>query len=214
MNDIGLVIFDCDGVLVDSEWIANREGAKLKTEMGYPISTGEHIQRFTGLANTSPAYQDVLRRLPENYSQIARQRRNEAFKNELKEIPGADHLLSRLRVQWCLASNGDMDKIRTSLEATGLNKHFTENVFNSAMVKHGKPFPDLFLLAAEKMGVEPGRCLVIEDSALGVQAAVAAGMRVWGFLGGSHVYPRLSQLLLDAGAEILFSDLTKLLELG
>lgn len=207
-DEIELIIFDCDGVLVDSELIANREGAKLKSELGYSITTEEHILKFTGFGHKSPEYKEVLARMPANYGEMSKLRRNKAFHAELKAIPGIKELLIKMDIQFCLASGGDLEKIHTTLGITGLTPFFDRKIFSGQMVDHGKPFPDLFLLAAETMKVKPKNCLVIEDSIPGVQAAVAAGMRVVGFLGGSHVYPQLGPALSNAGATALFSDMS------
>lgn len=147
--------------------------------------------------------------MPKNYSELSKIRRNQAFQAELKEIPGIQDVLLSLDIPYCLASSGDVEKIHTTLGITGLLHFFEGKIFSSQMVKRGKPFPDLFLLAAEKSNVKPENCLVIEDSVPGVRAGVAAGMRVMGFLGGSHVYPQLGPALAEAGALTLFSEMPK-----
>jgi HAD superfamily hydrolase (TIGR01509 family) len=210
MKRIGLIIFDCDGVLVDSEWIANREGAYLKTELGYPISIEEHIQRFIGLSPRSPEMLAVRKLLPANYPQLSKERRDRAFRAELKEIPGASALLRSLTTPVCVASSGDFEKIHLSLGLTNLFPFFEGRIFSGQLVERGKPFPDLFLLAAKEMGIQPEACLVVEDSVPGVKAAVAAGMDVVGFFGGSHVYPELRDHLATAGARTIVSTMAEL----
>lgn len=210
MKKIDLIIFDCDGVLVDSEMIANRVSAKLKTEFGFPITTEENIRKFIGLSSKSTEVLEIRNQLPANYPQVLKERRDCAFRAELKEIPGVTELLKTLRTSVCVASSGDLEKIHLTLGITDLYRFFEGKIFSSQMVERGKPFPDLFLLAANKMGVAPENCLVIEDSVPGIRAAVAAGMSVLGFVGGSHIYPELSTNLKAAGAVSIFSEMQNL----
>jgi HAD superfamily hydrolase (TIGR01509 family) len=207
---VELIIFDCDGVLVDSEWIANRESARLKTELGLPTTTEENIRKFTGLGPRSAEVQEVRRRLPPHYPAMAKERRDRAFRAELKEISGMSKVLGELKIPFCVASSGDLDKIHLTLGLTGLLPLFEDRIFSGQMVEQTKPFPDLFLLAARKMGVAASNCLVIEDSVPGIHAAVAAKMLAVGFLGGSHVYPELGERLMAAGAARVFADMAEL----
>ncbi len=209
MNPIALIIFDCDGVVVDSELIANRIGAELKTELGFPFTTEEHIRKFTGLGASSASVAELRKKLPADYSKTADARRAVAFAAELREIEGISRLLETLTVPYCLASNGDLEKIKVTLGVTRLYDRFAGRIFHSGLVKNLKPAPDLFLLAARTMGVEPKNCLVLEDSVAGVQAALAAGMAVAGFTGGSHVYPELPTLLKEAGAPYVFKTMSE-----
>jgi len=185
----GLVIFDCDGVLVDSE----------------PISIGvlvDHIARAGGDVSTALAYETFLGRsmatirqvlreihavdFSEDDMEAIRQDMRQRFAAELTPIPGISDVLGQLNRPFCVASSSQPDRIRLSLGVTGLLDWFEPNVFSSTMVKRGKPFPDLFLHAAKVMGFAPESCVVVEDSPAGIEAAQAAGMRVLGFAGGAH----------------------------
>ncbi|MCF1600504.1 HAD family hydrolase [Streptomyces muensis] len=183
-----LVIFDNDGVLVDSEPISNRLLAAYLTELGHPTSYEDSIRDYMGSA-MHRVHELVLertgRRLPEDFDDVFHARVFAAFERELKAVVGVVDVLERLagdRVPYCVASSGSHERIRVGHRTTGLERFFDEGrVFSSQDVGRGKPAPDLFLYAAERMGVVPERCVVVEDSPLGVQAAVAAGMDVYGF---------------------------------
>jgi HAD superfamily hydrolase (TIGR01509 family) len=138
----------------------------------------------------------------------------EHFRRELKPIPGIVEALDRLTIPYCVASSSQPERIRISLEVTGLLERFAPNIFSAEMVQHGKPAPDLFLYAAKQMGVEPAACLVVEDSAPGIAAAHSAGMRVLAFLGGSHVrQPGYRERLARLGPEREFDDMRMLPDL-
>ena len=186
-----LIIFDCDGVLVDSEIIANRIDAAMLTTLGYPISTEESIKRFTGMnAKTVRALvmQESGISLPENLSELTGQLILQALEEELLPLmlPVLEAPLFNTLTK-CVASSSPRERVLKSLQITGQDHFFKdEHIFTSAQVKNGKPAPDLFLLAAEQMGYHPKDCLVIEDSIAGITAARAANMQVVGFLGGQH----------------------------
>ena len=204
-----LLIFDCDGVLVDSEILSNRAGVELLAELGLEISLEDHIDRFVGrsAADVEKELTALLGRpLPENYSQLKIQRTAELFERELQAITGIHEALENLPGPRCVASGSHLTRIQQSLRLTGLTPYF-EHIFSIDQVKRGKPAPDLFLLAAETLGYAPSDCLVIEDSMTGVQAAKSAGMRVLGFTGGSHCNDTHAQALLDAGAAQVFEDM-------
>jgi HAD superfamily hydrolase (TIGR01509 family) len=183
-----LIIFDNDGVLVDSEPISNRHLAAYLTELGHPTSYEDSIRDYMGSA-MHRIHDLVLertgRRLPDDFDDVFHARVFAAFERELKPVPGAGGVLEKLAadgVPFCVASSGSHERIRVGHRTTGLDRWFDERrVFSAQDVGRGKPAPDLFLYAAERMGVAPERCLVVEDSPLGVQAAVAAGMDVYGF---------------------------------
>ncbi|MFF0010938.1 HAD family hydrolase [Streptomyces sp. NPDC005374] len=183
-----LVIFDNDGVLVDSEPISNRHLAAYLTELGHPTSYEDSIRDYMGSA-MHRIHDLVLertgQRLPEDFDEAFHARVFAAFERELQPVAGVRGVLEKLTadgVPYCVASSGSHERIRVGHRATGLDPWFEEEwIFSSQDVGRGKPAPDLFLYAAERMGVEPGRCVVVEDSPLGVQAAVAAGMDVYGF---------------------------------
>ena len=202
-----LVVFDCDGVLVDSEVIVIDVEADLLAAGGFPITADEIAERYVGLS-----YPDMMRGLeaqfgrpvPDTLSQEVQDRAVLAFEGRLQAVPGIPELLDRYHGPRCVASSSSPQRIDRSLELTGLARHFDpSHIFSATMVEHGKPAPDLFLHAADTLGVEPSACLVVEDSPSGVAAAQAAGMEVVGFVGGGHARPSLSRRLADAGAPLV-----------
>ncbi|MFI0261478.1 HAD family hydrolase [Streptomyces sp. NPDC017056] len=183
-----LIIFDNDGVLVDSEPISNTIMAGYLTELGHPTSYEESIRDYMGAA--MHRVHDLVKErtgqlLPEDFEATLHSRVFEAFERELEPVAGVDEVLGKLTADgtpYCVASSGSHERIRVGHRKTGLEEWFEEEwIFSSQDVGKGKPAPDLFLHAAREMGVAPERCAVIEDSPLGVQAAVAAGMDVYGF---------------------------------
>ncbi|MEK7690863.1 MAG: HAD family hydrolase [Bdellovibrionota bacterium] len=210
MKKLKYIIFDCDGVLVDSEIIANRIEAEYKTELGFPITIEEHIRQFVGSSLKAPEVQEILRRLPSHYLKTVDARVHEAYLAELKAVSGIPEILNSLTTPVCVASNSLPEWIERKLTITGLAKYFPGAMFSSQSVKYGKPAPDLFFYAAEKMGWNPSECLVVEDSEAGVRAGVAAGMTVVGFLGGAHILPGHSERLLAAGTHFLTSDIREI----
>ncbi|GHF87387.1 HAD family hydrolase [Streptomyces griseosporeus] len=183
-----LVIFDNDGVLVDSEPISNRHLAAYLTELGHPTTYEESIQDYMGSAMHrihELVFERTGQRLPEDFDDVFHARVFAAFQRELKPVAGVEDVLEKLTadgVPYCVASSGSHERIRVGHRTTGLDRWFDEGrIFSSQDVGRGKPAPDLFLHAAKEMGVAPERCVVVEDSPLGVQAAVAAGMDVLGF---------------------------------
>lgn len=184
-SQLQLVIFDCDGVLVDSERLAVRTEVEVLAALGWPLSDREIIERFVG---RSPAYMQAAierhlgRRI--DFDRLFMQRHEEVFERELRAVDGVAALLDSLRVPACVASSGTHERIRRSLELVGLAERFDGRVFSASDVAHGKPAPDLFLHAAAAMGAAPGRCAVVEDSVPGVEAGCAAGMAVFAFAGG------------------------------
>ncbi|WMD03319.1 HAD family phosphatase [Streptomyces sp. FXY-T5] len=208
-----LVIFDNDGVLVDSEPISNRLLAAYLSELGHPTSYEESIRDYMGSA-MHRIHELVLertgQRLPEDFDDVFHTRVFTAFEQELVAVAGASEVLEKLAsdgVPYCVASSGSHERIRVGHRTTGLDRWFDEKrIFSSQDVGRGKPAPDLFLHAAERMGVAPQRCVVVEDSPLGVQAAVAAGMDVYGFTA-------MTPAEKLAGATRLFSHMGELLDL-
>ncbi len=214
MHHHAAIIFDCDGVLVDSEPIANRVMVDLLNEHGYPITMEESVARFVG--KTLQTEIEMFRAegradLGELIGRELVPRTLRAFERELRAIAGIDSLLGKLDGRpRAVASGSTRDRLSLSLRLTGLADHFGAHVYSSSMVANPKPAPDLFLYAAERLGVPAKDCTVVEDSVGGVRAGVAAGMRVIGFTGGSHVTPALGQRLREAGAEVVVSDTTTL----
>jgi HAD superfamily hydrolase (TIGR01509 family) len=181
-----LVIFDCDGVLVDSELIANRVLAATITEAGVPMTTEESMRLFMGRRwedSLSQIERRLGRPLPADFSDVYRDRRDAALHAELQPVEGIAAAIERIPIPRCVASSGPPDKIRFTLGRTGLLDLFEGRIFSAHEVDHGKPSPDVFLYAAERMGAEPKRCAVVEDSLVGVEAGRAAGMTVFGYCG-------------------------------
>ncbi|MER7682448.1 HAD family hydrolase [Streptomyces sp. NPDC096934] len=208
-----LVIFDNDGVLVDSEPISNGILAAYLTELGHPTSYEDSVRDYMGSA--MHRVHDLVQertgqRLPDDFDDVFHARVFAAFARELRPVAGAVQVLEKLTadgVPYCVASSGSHERIRVGHRTTGLDRWFDEGrVFSSQDVGKGKPAPDLFLHAAERMGVPPRRCVVVEDSPLGVRAANAAGMDVYGFTAMTPA-ARLT------GATRHFSDLADLLDL-
>jgi HAD superfamily hydrolase (TIGR01509 family) len=206
-----LLIFDCDGVLVDSELIDSRIRSECFQAEGFPV-TIEDLRSHSGISGAGLAemiQERFGRPMPHDFMQATRAKIMRAFVDELRAIDGIIELLGALRVPVCVASNSHTDRVRHSLEVTGLLQFFDPHVFSAAMVDRGKPAPDLFLFAAEKFGVSPDDCLVIEDSVNGVTAARAAGIDVIGFCRGSHCRPGHADGLLAAGCERVFARMTE-----
>jgi HAD superfamily hydrolase (TIGR01509 family) len=202
-----LIIFDCDGVLVDSELLSCNALIECLRRHAIEIDLETAIDRFLG--RSAQAVRDYCalhgRRLPDDFLGELRVAVRAAFSDALKPIPGAAAVLRNLRNPYCVASSSDLERIDHSLRLTGLAQMVGGRVFSADMVRNGKPAPDLFLHAAASMGAAPGRTLVIEDSVSGVQAAKAAGMTVWGFVGGSHLASREGRGRLEAaGADRTF----------
>lgn len=185
---IELVIFDCDGVLVDSERICVRVDAEVLAELGCSFSLDEVVELFVGSSTevcTAIVEEHLGRRLEDNWQRHYAHRYEEALLAELTAVDGIEDALTGLALPFCVASNGDHETIRRSLKTTGLLARFTDGrIFSATDVARGKPEPDLFLHAARSLGVEPERCAVVEDSPYGVAAARAAGTRSFGYAGG------------------------------
>lgn len=208
-----LVIFDCDGVLVDTEPVAGRVFAEAVIELGFPASFDECLRTFRGRSMESAVEiveARIGRKLPESWPDEMWARAAEAFAGGVEAIPGIGEVVARVHgnaVPFCLASSSEIPHIHRSLMSAGLFDFFDGRMFNAAMVARGKPAPDLFLHAAARMGHVPEACVVIEDSVPGVQAGVAAGMRVVGYAGdpmtdatalekeGAHVIRDMSEVL-------------------
>jgi HAD superfamily hydrolase (TIGR01509 family) len=210
---MGLIIFDCDGVLVDSEIIAHSLLAKMMTDLGHPMTTAEAVQKFAGrsLADTLSLMEASLgRSIPDDLGQRYGRLLFERLRRDLKPIAGAKATVAALPYPRCVASSSSLERIRLSLEATDLASLFGANVFSATQVARGKPAPDLYLLAATAMGVAPEHCVVIEDSALGVTAGCAAGMKVIGFTGAAHATQDAARRLAAAGAYSVISSMVDL----
>ncbi len=213
-NHTRLVIFDCDGVLVDSEPLACRVMARELTALGYPLTADDCHDRFTGVSMKTVMERieaDWGQPLPAGFEDHLRDKDFEAFRAELEPVPGIEAMLAHLEIPRCVASSGAPEKIRFTLTVTGLIGAFEPHLFSARMVEHGKPAPDLFLHAAEQMNTPPAACVVVEDSVAGITAARAAGMRVLGFAGASHANsPAYAKTLAAAGADTIFTQMPDL----
>ncbi len=207
MDDLQLVIFDCDGVLVDSETISNGVLARMLSAEGLPTTLAEARRDYQGLLLAEvvlSAEAKLGRALPVGWLARYERERSEEFRRDLEAVPGAADVVARIAaagVAVCVASQGKLEKTRLSLELTGLRDLFADGaLFSAESVPRGKPHPDLFLRAASVMSAEPARCAVVEDTPSGVRAAVAAGMRALGYSADSD-----EAALRGAGAEIVSS---------
>jgi len=201
------IIFDCDGVLVDSEVLALEVELAAAASIGLSYDLGDYKARFMGM--TTQAFFDLLaedcraqtgRDLPEGFQDRCYGEYRAAL-HRLKEIEGAMRAVSQVTHRKAVASSSTADALEEKLRRTGLWDRFAPHVYSTDLVAAGKPAPDIFLYAARKLGTAPRDCLVFEDSVNGVRAARAANMRVWGFSGGGHMDKASSDRLLAAGAE-------------
>jgi len=208
-----LVIFDCDGVLVDSEVIFARILAEHLTAIDFPITLQEAITLGFGKnrATLSAAVAAQFgRALPDKFFETFAVRSAAAFERELLPVSGVEELLAGLSVARCVASNGHLDRVRQRLTVTRLLPFFDPHVFSASQVAFGKPAPDLFLFAAQCLGAAPKDCIVVEDSIPGVEAAVAAGIPVVGFCGGGHCPKDHAERLSGAGCVRVFARMQDL----
>jgi HAD superfamily hydrolase (TIGR01509 family) len=210
---VDLVIFDCDGVLVDSERLTVGVEARILTELGWPHTAEQVVARWMGRSSAAQLAELEQRLGPDGaarFDAVSTAEVHAAFERELAAVEGIDVLLDRLEqagVATCVASSGTHERMRRTLGLTGLYDHFAGRIFSATEVEHGKPAPDLFLHAARRMGAGPGRCVVVEDSVYGVHGAVAAGMTVYGYAGGLTA----ASALEEAGA-VTFQDMAGLVD--
>lgn len=205
-----LVIFDCDGVLIDSEVLSCRCLSEVLAGYGIHADVTEVRDLFLGrsVAAVTAHYAGLRQAIPPHFPDDYAARVREVFTAALRPIAGIGAVLDALKVPRCVASSSDLARVKLSLALTGLSAHFGDHVFTAQMVREGKPAPDLFLFAAQRMGADLRRTLVIEDSVSGVQAGKAAGMTVWGFVGGGHYEGRDGRALLTAaGADRVFAHM-------
>ena len=190
LQSVDLVIFDCDGVIADSEVVSAQVLIRGLLAYDIHIDTDYVFRNFVG--RSFPVVAGIIAErfgvaLPPTFVGDYRAALRNAFADGLQTTPGLLDVLGRLACPACVATSSSAPRVANTLQTLGLADHFGANVFTASQVAHGKPAPDLFLLAASRMSMPPERCLVIEDSAVGVEAALAAGMRVWRYAGGSHV---------------------------
>ncbi|HEX8322406.1 MAG TPA: HAD family hydrolase [Tepidisphaeraceae bacterium] len=213
MPPIDLIIFDCDGVLIDSEIVVCRLVSQEMTRLGYPMTVEEVIERYAGRPEgemIADIEQNWGRRVPDEYFVHIRQQVAHAYATELRPMAGVADALARIQTPVCVASSSYPEKLKLGLETAGLLGRFGPNLISAAWVAHGKPAPDVFIYAAGWMRTPIEKCLVIEDSLPGTRAARSAGMRVFGFTGGTHCPPGHGDRLLDAGAARVFDTFDQL----
>jgi HAD superfamily hydrolase (TIGR01509 family) len=211
MTRADLIIFDCDGVLVDSEVLSCGCLSEVLASHGIGLCVDDALELFVGrsVAAVREHYGALRRPLPDEFSTELKTKVRDAFSASLLPIEGIGAVLGRLQSPCCVASSSDLDRVAFSLALTGLSGYFGERLYTSQMVKRGKPAPDLFLYAAAAMHADPHRTLVIEDSVSGVKAGKAAGMTVWGFVGGGHYASRDGRAILQAaGADRVFARMS------
>jgi len=208
-----MVIFDCNGVLVDSEPMAAAVVAEEFTRAGFPMTPEIVARYFIGRrpADMFAAVEAATRKkLPSNFAALVSAATLRRFRVELRAMPHMAYALTWLRGPKCVASSSSLDRMRVSLETTGLLKFFENCLFSASDVPNGKPAPDLLLHAAATMRVSPADCIVVEDSAPGIAAAYAAGMTPIGFVGGSHADASTGENLMAAGARTVIADMRSL----
>jgi HAD superfamily hydrolase (TIGR01509 family) len=206
-----LVIFDCDGVLVDSELITNRIFVRMLNDLGLPLSLDDMFEKLVG--RSMPQCLELIegmlgRPVPDDFERNYRERTAAALKSEVKAVPGIEAALAVLEVPFCVASSGTHEKMNTTLGVTGLLPKFQHRMYSVTEVANSKPAPDVFLHAARRSGVDPSACAVVEDTPTGVLAGVAAGMTVFGYCA---LTPR--HRLAEAGAHHTFDRMRDLPEL-
>jgi HAD superfamily hydrolase (TIGR01509 family) len=208
-----VIIFDCNGVLVDSEPIAAAVAAEEFTRAGFPMSP-EIVTRYFFGRRQSDMFAAVeaatQRKLPADFAKTVAAATLARMQDELRAMPHAAYALTWLRGPKCVASSSTHERIRASLETAGLMRFFEPHVFSAVDVPNGKPAPDLFLHVSGRMGISAADCIVVEDSPPGVAAATAAGMTAIGFIGGSHAGASLGQQLMASGARTVIADLRHL----
>lgn len=211
------LIWDCDGVLIDSEALACQASCDLYEEIGCNITLEEYLSLFLGMNR-----KQVLRILKEKFGlnedlidsdfwERKDARRRKVFESDLQPIDGIEHILKTIDLPMAVASGSNYKRLIHSLDVTNLTSLFGGHIYSSEMVENGKPAPDVFLHAAEKLNVDPSDCLVIEDGIHGINAAKAAGMDVVAYLGGSHMTEGLKQSILDLELDHLLYDIKDLL---
>lgn len=213
MNEPRLIIFDCDGVLIDSEIVVCRLVSEAFTRLGHPMSVEEVIRRFAGRPERemiAEIERDWGRAVPPEYFVEIKARVAEAYASELRAVKGVRETLDRIRIPICVASSSDPHKLRLGLSTVGLDRRFATDLVSATFVAHGKPAPDVFIYAAGWMRTPIPDCVVVEDSIPGVHAARGAGLRVFGFAGASHCAPGHRERLLGAGAEAVMEKFEEL----
>jgi HAD superfamily hydrolase (TIGR01509 family) len=209
------IIYDCDGVLIDSEFIAGSVCAEALTRIGWPITMQAFNARFNGVPvkeTWAIIRSELAFDLPEGLNDAINNEIYRRYETELKPIPGVAEAIVAVGGNRAVASSTGLQRLRSNLDFTGIAPLFGEHIYSASQVARGKPAPDVFLFAASQIGADPAHTLVIEDSVAGVTAARRAGMRVIGFLGASHGAEDIGERLLAAGASELFAAMSDLPE--
>ncbi len=211
-----LIIFDCDGVIIDSEILACSIEVRHLAELGYNISLDEYMDSYMGRC-----FQDIIDDIQKKSPALdidafcemsAGKIYTDEFKNNLKALPEIENLLQNLKYPFCIASGSSIERLNYTLDLVGLLPYFENKIFSAEMVENSKPSPDIFLYAAQQMGYNPKDCIVIEDSINGVKAGIAAGMETYAFVGGKHMNDMRAKALIEAGAALSFSSMKDLNE--
>ena len=212
------VIFDCDGVLVDSEGISIAVERKHLHRIGLEYDLEDYLNRFVGLTDDDfyreleSDYGDLFKGdFPSDFAESVKSERWLRFEKELSSIEGVEAFLDHWDGAMAVASSSPVASLRRKLEITGLHRRFDPHIYSGEQVERGKPAPDLFLFAASRLGCIADACLIIEDSVNGVRAGLAAGMEVWGFTGGAHADPGLHDRLKRVGAREVFPSFSDIL---
>lgn len=208
-----MIIFDCNGVLVDSEPIAAAVAAQEFQRVGIGV-TADIVARFFTGRRPADMFAEIEaatgQKLPPGFATTLKAATLQRFRTELRATPHVTHALTWLRGPKCVASSSPIDRVRLSLDVTDLTRFFEPNLFSASEVPSGKPAPDLLLHAARKTGVQPRDCFVVEDAPAGIAAAVSAGMTAIGFAGAAHAAPNLEGMLSYAGAKAVITDMRAL----
>ena len=214
---MNLVIFDCDGVLINSEEIYLTSEIEFLSKAGFQVERGAYMEAFMGLSPDAwrvkigaAARERNGHPLPENFFESLHTFIMKRFESEIRSISGVRSVVSNLESLCCVASSTPLPELQWKLEHAGIADLFAPNIFSADMVDRGKPAPDLFLHAAATLAIEPRRCVVVEDSVNGVVAGKAAGMKVIGFTGGDHCPPDHETILMNNGAQVVIDDFAKL----
>lgn len=215
-HPIRQIIFDCDGVLVDSEIIASQTVLSMLRPHGFVMSQAEYSRLFAGKVEEDmlAIVQDEYRiSLPEDFLSQLRLEIERQLDHELQPVPGMKEVLTHLMLPKAIVSNSRLVRVLASLKAAGLSGLFGDEIFAAEMVAHPKPAPDIYWYAARQLNRSPEECLVVEDSESGVRAASRAGMTVVGFLGASHLPPNHQEVAMQAGAWTTVANAQELGEL-
>jgi HAD superfamily hydrolase (TIGR01509 family) len=207
------IIFDLDGVLADSEYLVNQIEVDIKTQMGFPITIKQQINQFTGLAMNDPLMVKELGKLPDDYWDLVDAQKEIVFREKLTTTKKVFETLDQIDLPMSIASNSETYWLDMKVEALGLEKYFSGMAFSRELVGKGKPAPDLFLLAASRMGISPEDCLVVEDSVHGIDAARAANMKVCSYLGASHVTKSYAEKVKSAQPDFVVQNMEEILTL-